>query len=156
MMNTLIMQHWSAEQRALPGMNGIFLADGTSIMLNIHSCYNPNDQTRTLSCSPWCDTTIASLVKYHEDCWTMVDPWTRIDYEGGSLYGGDGQMGNEGFIARTDADDRLIWGIFFDVTNPIKSLSVQKRTLIAINEHQDMRIEINLDTLVDINLIPLK
>ncbi len=65
-------------------------------------------------------------------------------------------MGNEGFIACTDADNNLIWGIFFENTNPIKSLNIKSKTLIAVNEHSELQIEINLDTLTDIKMIPLK
>lgn len=64
-------------------------------------------------------------------------------------------MGNEGFIACTDATDRFVWGIFFEHTNPIKALSMKDKTLIAVNEHEDMRIEINLDNLVDMKMIHL-
>jgi len=50
----------------------------------------------------------------------------------------------------------LVWGIFFDETNPIKKLSIKDKTLIAINEHEDMRIQINLETLVDIKMTYLR
>ncbi|MHA6531624.1 hypothetical protein [Paenibacillus sp. BAC0078] len=145
------MKHWSAK-RELPGINCIAFANGNIIILNIGTYYNPNNNERTISCSPLCDTTIESIEKYNNDYWTIVDAWTSIDYRGGKIYGGDGQMGNEGFIACTDANDSLVWGIFFDETNPIKKLSIEDKTLIAINEHEDMTIEINLDTLVDMKM----
>jgi hypothetical protein len=155
-MNNLIMKHWSLEQRELPGINCIAFPNGNIIILNIETYYNPTNNERTISCSPQCDTTIDSIEKYNAEHWTMVDAWTSMDYQGGKIYGGDGQMGNEGFIACTDANDSLVWGIFFDETNPIKKLSVEDKTLIAINEHEDMRIEINLDTLVDIKMTYLR
>lgn len=155
-MSNLIMKHWSAEQRELPGMNCIAFPNGKIIILNVATYYNPNNNERKTYCSPQCDTTIESIEKYDAECWTMVDAWTNIDYQGGKIYGGDGQMGNEGFIACTDANDNLVWGIFFDETNPIKKLSIKDRTLIAINEHEDMRIQINLDTLVDIKMTYLR
>ncbi|WP_434748929.1 hypothetical protein [Paenibacillus amylolyticus] len=152
MMNSLIMEHWSAEQRELPGMNCIVFADGKVIILDIRTYVDPNNNERTMYCSPVCDTTMDSVVKYNDDCWTMVDAWTSVDYQGGKIIGGDGQMGNEGFIACADAEDRLVWGIFFEDTNPIKTLSVNGNTLIAINEHDELRIEINLQTLLDIQM----
>lgn len=155
-MSNLIMKHWSAEQRELPGMNCIAFPTGKIIILNVATYYNPNNNERKIYCSPQCDTTIESIEKYDAECWTIVDAWTNIDYQGGKIYGGDGQMGNEGFIACTDANDNLLWGIFFDETNPIKKLSIQDKTLIAINEHEDMRIQINLDTLVDIKMTYLR
>ncbi|WP_239614634.1 hypothetical protein [Cohnella mopanensis] len=155
-MNNLIMKHWSAEQSELPGINCIAFPNGNIIILNVATYYNPNNNERKIYCSPQCDTTIESIEKYDAECWTMVDAWTSIDYQGGKIYGGNGQMGNEGFIACTDANDNLVWGIFFDATNPIKKLSIKDITLIAINEHEDMSIEINLNTLVDIKMTLIK
>lgn len=114
--------------------------------------YCDSDNHRHIYCSAQCDTTIESIEKYNEDCWTIVDAWVCIDYLDGKIYAGDGQMGNEGFIARTDADDNLIWGVFFEDTNPIKTLTIKDQTLIAINEHADMQIEINLNKLTDIKM----
>ncbi|MCR8656617.1 hypothetical protein NV377_04755 [Paenibacillus sp. T3-5-0-4] len=57
-----------------------------------------------------CDTTIESIAY-----WTIVDEWVTIDHHDGKIYGGAGQMGNEGFIACTKAEDRLVWGIFLNI-----------------------------------------
>lgn len=85
-----------------------------------------------------------------------MDAWTSLKYEGGTIYGGDGQMGNEGFIACTDTGGVLVWAFFSDATNPIKQLSIEDRTLIAVNEHDELRIEINLDNLTEMKLIPCR
>ncbi|ETT54554.1 hypothetical protein MKZ07_22715 [Paenibacillus sp. FSL P4-0338] len=75
-----------------------------------------------MSCHPLCDTTIESIVKYNDDPWTIVDAWTSLDYEGGT----------------------------------IKQLSIEDRTLTAVNEHDELRIEINLDHLTEMKLIPCR
>ncbi|OAB34782.1 hypothetical protein PMSM_12180 [Paenibacillus macquariensis subsp. macquariensis] len=103
-----------------------------------------------------CDTTIASIAKYSDDIWTIVDDWTSIEYLGGKIHGGDGQMGNEGFIACTDAEDRLVWGMFFQNSNPIKHLEIKDKVLIAINEHAELQIEINLENLTQIKMTCIK
>jgi hypothetical protein len=117
--------------------------------------YNPNTKENRFVCSPLCDTTIDSIESYHDDIWVLVDAWTSIDYQGGKIYGGDGTMGNEGFIACTDENDNLSWGIFFENTNPIKSLEITGRTLVAINEHDELQVEIDLDMLTNIKMISL-
>ncbi|MEK3839126.1 hypothetical protein [Paenibacillus sp. FSL P2-0136] len=154
-MSNLILKHWT-EECELPGINCIAWADGSITILNIETCYDPNTRQRTMRCSPLCDTTIESIVKHNDDPWTIVDAWTSLDYEGGTIYGGDGQMGNEGFIACTDAGGNMVWAFFSDVTNPIKQLSIEDRTLIAMNEHDELRIEINLDHLTEMRLIPCR
>ncbi len=65
-------------------------------------------------------------------------------------------MGNEGFIACTDAEDRLVWGIFFENSNPIKNLEIKDEILIAINEHTELQIEINLENLTQIKMTSIK
>lgn len=136
----------------MPGLNSIAFADGSMILLDIKTYYDPNNHERTISCSPLCDTTITSIEQYDSDIWVIVDVWTSVDYQGGKIYGGDGQMGNEGFIACTDANGCLIWSMFWDETNPIKQLSIKDKMLTAINEHEELKIEINLDNLVDIKM----
>ncbi|WP_340026520.1 hypothetical protein MHI24_15690 [Paenibacillus sp. FSL K6-1096] len=154
-MSNFIQKHWTAA-RELPGINCVAWADGSVTILNIETCYDPNTRERTMSCHPLCDTTIESIVKYNDDPWTIVDAWTSLDCEGGTIYGGDGQMGNEGFIACIDGGGNLVWAFFSDATNPIKHLHVEDRTLIAINEHEELRIEINLDNLTEIKLLPCR
>jgi len=154
-MSNLIIRHWNREERSLPGINCIAYPDGRVTILNYYSLYNPNDRTRRLFCRPLCDTTAESIETYDADFWTQVDEWTSLDYEGGRIYGGDGTMGNEGFIACVDSADQLIWGMFFENTNPIKSLEIRGRTLVAINEHSELQIEINLDRLTEIKMMIL-
>ena len=42
-----------------------------------------------------------------------------IPYHNNTIVFGDGEMGNEGFIALIDKDNNLIWSIFFTFSNPI-------------------------------------
>lgn len=155
-MSNLITEHWDSRERMLPGINCIAYPDGTVTILRFYSLYNPNTEERSFSCNPLCDTTIDSLEKYDAAYWTQVDEWAGIRYQGGKIYGGDGAMGNEGFIACADSEDRLIWGMFFENTNPIKSLEIRGRTLIAVNEHSELQLKINLDVLTEIKMVALK
>ncbi|WP_138751367.1 hypothetical protein [Paenibacillus sinopodophylli] len=155
-MNNSIAEHWNLVERELPGINCIIFPDGVLTLLNCYSIYDPNTKERKKICSPLCDTTIDSIAKYNVECWTIVDAWVSIDYQNGKIYGGDGQMGNEGYIACTDAEDRLVWGIFFENSNPIKSLEIKDNILIAINEHTELQIEINLENLTQIKMTCIK
>lgn len=154
-MSSLITEHWNRDERELPGQDCIAYPDGTVVVLHHYTIYDPNTDKREYYCKPLCDTTIDSIEKYNTIDWVRVDEWTNIDYNGGKIYGGDGTMGNEGFIACTDENDFLIWGIFFENTNPIKSLSLKENTLIAINEHSEIKIEIDLNNITDIKMCSL-
>ncbi len=155
MMYHSIAEHWNSDERSLPGINCIAFPDGRVTILNCYSLYDPNIKAKELFCCPLCDTTIDSIEQYDAAYWTRVDEWVSLDYQGGKIYGGDGTMGNQGFIARTDGKDNLLWGMFFENTNPIKSLAIQGRTLVAINEHAVLKIEVDLDTLTHIKMIAL-
>jgi hypothetical protein len=113
-------------------------------------------QERELFCRPRCDTSIESLEKYEAADWTSADEWTRIEHEGKIFIGGDGGLGNMGFIAQVDGAGDLIWAIFFWNSNPIKELAVKDGILSAVNEHSELRIEINLDKLSEINMHIIK
>ena len=153
--NRLISEHWRGEEHSLPGISCIAYPDGTVTILNCYSAYNPNTKERKFFCSPLCDTTIESIEKYNAPCWTVVGDWVVIDYQDGKIHAGDGAMGNEGFIAHCDAVGNLRWGIFFENTNPIKSLKIKDRILIAINEHSELQLEINLDKITDIKMLSI-
>jgi hypothetical protein len=147
-MNKIIAEHW--RERKLPNFDCVVYPDGTVTVLDCYSLQNSQTKKRELFCRPLCDTTIESVNGYNPEAWTCVDEWTRIACDGGSLIGGDGAMGNMGFIARVDVRDALLWAIFFYNSNPIRELSVDGSKLTAINEHSNVRIDINLECLTDI------
>jgi hypothetical protein len=57
-----------------------------------------------------------------------------------------------GFIAHVDSAGDLIWSIFFWNSNPIRELAVKDGVLSAVNEHSELRIEINLNRLTEISM----
>ena len=132
--------------------NSLVFPNGKLVILRINMFIHSGTGERDYVCSPLCDTTIDSVEAYDEECWVTVDPWVSIDVPQGRFVGGDGTMGNEGFIAHTDKQDQLIWGLFFEQTNPIKQLFVEGHTLRAVNEHGELKIVINLQDLTDIHI----
>lgn len=44
--------------------------------------------------------------------------------DGGLLWGGEGSMGADGFLARLTADRKLIWAVFFSDSNPFDRIRV--------------------------------
>lgn len=131
-------------------MDCIVYPDGEITVLNICRSKNPDTGELKISITPLCDTTIWSLLKYEKDIWVEVDEWSTLYNEGGYYISGDGTMGNEGFIAKTDSNNSLLWAIFLTVTNPIKNLNIVDDWLIGKNEHENGIIKINLKELTDI------
>ncbi|GHU65674.1 hypothetical protein AGMMS49983_13770 [Clostridia bacterium] len=149
-MNQIIAEHWNKEKHELPGFNCIVYPNGVVTVLNC--CSLPNSQAKECKyfCYPRCDTTIDNIEKYDASEWTLVDEWVRIEHEGKIFIGGDGTMGNFGFIAHIGSNDDLIWGICFGDSNPIKELAVNDNTLSAVNEHSEVYISVNLSDLTEI------
>ena len=133
-------------------MNCIVYPDGKVTILNCYRTHNYDTGVNKLFCTPLCDTTIESIEGYNEDCWVRIDDWGCVEYEDYRIHVGDGGMGNEGFIACSDVNGELVWGMFFDMTNPFKAAEVFGRTLIAINEHSTLEAEINLDDITKIKM----
>jgi hypothetical protein len=155
--NQIIAEHWNKERHELPGFDCIVYASGNVTVLDCYSLTDSNTGERELFCRPRCDTTIDSVEKYAAADWSGVGEWARVEHEGKIFIGGDGfAMGNMGFIAHIDADGDLIWGIFFWNTNPIRELSVTGSILSAINEHSEVRIEINIENITEIAMTVLR
>jgi hypothetical protein len=152
----IIAEHWNKERHELPGFDCIVYANGDVTVLDCYGLRDSQTGKRELFCRPRCDTTIAGIEKYDAADWTFADEWARVEHEGKIFIGGNGAMGNMGFIAHINSDDGLIWGIFFWNSNPIKQLEVRGDVLSAVNEHSDVRIEINLKNITEITMTVLR
>lgn len=85
--------------------------------------------------NPICDTDLESIEKYDDDCWVDVDIYkSKAIYGSNKIVCGEGTMGNEGFVACIDQDDKLIWSIFFDFSNPINKVEVINDSLICYGD----------------------
>lgn len=119
-MNDLVLNHWLNES-SLPGVNSVAFRNDTIVILN---CYR-NEERKEFA-FPFCETSIDGLIKYDEDVWTEVQAFTRVqDVEAGFTYlGGEGGMGNEGFIVCLDNNQLFVWSVFFEHSNPFEKLEL--------------------------------
>lgn len=137
----------------LPGIDCILYGDGKVIIANNYCVKDSDTKQSKQYWYPLCDTTIDSLEKYDDDIWTNIDI-----FHGAIIHGeerivfGDGSMGNEGFVASTDENGRLNWGIFFTFSNPIMRVKIENGTLICFSELES-EIKINLNELTDISIV---
>ena len=93
--------------------------------------------------SPLADTTIESVVNYHEDVWVEVD--IRIDYvivDELKILCGEGAMGNEGFVAAIN-DRGLVWALFSTRSNPFVKLELEGGKLLAYADSLKYEIDLN-------------
>ena len=146
-----MFKRWE-EKKELPGVDSLTFANGAVILLDWRESFDNHTKEKKAWCTPLCDTSFSRIGKYDSDCWVSVDSWSFVEHKGGKIYGGDGAMGNEGSLVYIDADNNFVWGFFFTQTNPISFISVSNDILMAINEHSELKLEINLNNLTEIDV----
>ena len=81
---------------------------------------------------PICDTTISSIEHYNDDIWNQIEIHPNsIKQRNAIYYCGEGEMGNEGFIACTDESNNLKWSIFCTLSNPFIKMYFEKEKLVV-------------------------
>ncbi len=152
-MANLITEHWNRPEPELPGLDCIAYPDGRVTILEAYSIENSATGERKLYCRPVGDSTIDSIEGYDAAWWTGIDEWGYLDGVGVRYTCGSGGMGNEGYVACQDASGGLVWGMFFNFSNPLRSLELDGNHLVATNEHNELLIRIDLENLTSIERI---
>ena len=148
---TYIQKRWKAG--LLPGVDCILFGNGTIIIGNCYCLIDSETNRKRRYWYPLCDTTIESMEKYQPDIWTNIDILHgSFEYENQVIVFGEGSMGNEGFVASTNNDGDLNWGIFFTFSNPINQAEVQGQQLLCKSGNGDVWITIKLNDLTKIKI----
>ncbi|WP_281323357.1 hypothetical protein [Flavobacterium aestivum] len=149
-MTEFILKKWE-EQKILGGLNCFVNNKGEVILLDCF-CYK-TDNEQFNSCTPFCDTKIENLEKYNNELWTQFDVFTnKVETEDGDMiFGGEGEMGNEGFIVCTNKDNDFIWSLFFLNSNPFYKLELINNEIHAFSS-LDLVYKINLKKPENINI----
>ncbi|MCC7685218.1 hypothetical protein [Serratia marcescens] len=65
------------------------------------------------------ETTLNALIEQYDEVWSEIQVNNKVQLpDGDFLLCGEGEMGNEGFIARTDGTNRLKWSMYSTTSNP--------------------------------------
>jgi len=129
------------------GIDSICFGDGSVVVAN---CYKIDGKPYWY---PLCDTTIESLEKYENDLWVHIDIFHgALSDRDETIVFGSGSMGNEGFVASTDRQGALLWGIFFTFSNPIVHAEIHGNILTCTTE-LDSKIVILRDNLTKIEIL---
>lgn len=136
-----MLEHWSNEE--LIGINCLQRNNGEIILLN---CFNTNHENQTSYFAfPICETNVDSIEKFNPDIWTSFEILSnRIEINDEYiLFGGEGGMGNEGFIACTDYDNNFLWAIFFTDSNPFYRMEFKNDEVYAYSSN-NLLYKVNL------------
>ncbi|WP_061800791.1 hypothetical protein [Serratia ficaria] len=65
------------------------------------------------------ETTLSELIEQYDEVWSEIQVNNKVQLPSGDfLLCGEGEMGNEGFIARTDGINNLKWFMYSTTSNP--------------------------------------
>ncbi len=135
-----VQTHW--EEQELLGIDCLQRADDSVIILN---CYSVKQEEEYVFYSfPLCETTVQSLEKYNDDLWTEVQVLTQKHHISSEnfIVGGEGGMGNEGFIACLDRNNKLHWALFFTDSNPFYEIEIENNLINAFTS-KNRKYQIN-------------
>ena len=148
-MKETILNRWNDDE--IIGIDSLSKEDGTVILLN---SYRIKQDTKELYFSfPICETNINSIEKFNDDIWTTISVFTeKINIDNNTIvFGGEGGMGNEGFIACTDNVNNLKWALFFTNSNPFYKIELEDGKINAYTS-TDLKYQIDIETPTNIKI----
>jgi hypothetical protein len=128
---TEIVTLW--QEGHLPIEDGVYFADGRSYAVDVVegrlSVVEPVD--------------LAELLAEDPEWVTSIDITRKVPVSDGFVCGGEGSHGSEGFFARLDPAERLVWVCYLAESNPVDELTVADGTLTVVST-SGVRITVDL------------
>ncbi|QQT26782.1 hypothetical protein [Sphingobacterium spiritivorum] len=135
MYNT-IQEHWLLSE--LVGIDAIVFSDGRMKLIDISWNENPEIRNTFGKEYHYNVSGITSLneiiEKYDNDIWSVCQINDQITTD--SAYNfvcGEGEMGNEGFIAKLDRDGNIVWSLYSTTSNPFYKFEYSDGRLRAVS-----------------------
>ncbi|EEI93862.1 hypothetical protein HMPREF0765_0484 [Sphingobacterium spiritivorum ATCC 33300] len=135
MYNTM-QEHW--HQSELVGIDAIVFSDGSMKLIDISANENQeikNTFGKEYHFSISGTTSLNEIIeKYDNDIWSVCQINDQITID--NLYNfvcGEGEMGNEGFIAKLDIDGKIVWSLYSTTSNPFCKLEYSNGRLRAVS-----------------------
>lgn len=89
--------------------------------------------------------TLKQVISQHHDMWSNFQINDQLELDHCLIICGEGEMGNEGFIAKTDKNNALEWMLFSTSSNPFVSIYT-KNDLVYLKSTYNFYIVFNLLT----------
>lgn len=134
---SMIQERW--EQSEVVGLDVITYANGDVVNIEItvsKDLKNEYTYQKNYVFDYLDKTNLPTLLKeYKGDVWVGVDVFGRLEVEDYVIVCGDGGMGNEGYIARLDLENRLVWSLFSTVSNPFMKIVLDGDFIYVQSSH---------------------
>ena len=132
----LLKARW--KERRLPLVDTLLFASGRVVLYRSSTLVVGGEISSRLD--RIADTTLLAALQRETDEWFQVEPLCSVDQPitGRRYLAGEGEMGNEGFIAaEATTTSELVWAICFRHSNPFDTLRIEARRLVATNNRDE-------------------
>ncbi|MDR0228118.1 MAG: hypothetical protein LBI72_03535 [Flavobacteriaceae bacterium] len=133
----MIQEKW--KQSNVVGLDVITYANGDAINIDITVIQDSTNDYTYQKCYAFDyldKTNLSTLLEmYKGDVWSEVDVFDRIEVDDYVIICGDGGMGNEGYIARLDQENELVWSLFSTASNPFMKIVVEGDFIYVQSSH---------------------
>ena len=140
-----LQDRWMNNQ--LIGLDIILADDGMAIPINIESIRNDNlayTFRKEYSISYGSEMSLDELFDNYDDPWSEVQTNNKIQLDDNSfILCGEGEMGNEGFIVKTDSNNKISWMLYSSSSNPFINMKKIDDT-IYIQSTDNFFISLNI------------
>ncbi|HEK2897821.1 TPA: hypothetical protein ACKRMM_005991 [Pseudomonas aeruginosa] len=90
------------------------------------------------------ETTFDNLRQSDDDLWSEIQINNKILIDGKYiLLCGEGEMGSDGFIVKTDINNNILWFLYSTTSNPFIGIE-RKRNIVYFQSTSNFRIKFNL------------
>ncbi|HEX8611421.1 MAG TPA: hypothetical protein VF800_09060 [Telluria sp.] len=127
-----IQDHWS--NSSLPHFSGIILGNGMMVAMGEQNFFVDGKIQQHVY--PICETSIDSFLGFDNEFVEVAFDDRRVPVPGTNCFaiGGEGEMGNEGFVAVVNCAG-LVWAGFFTGSNPFHQVHVADDCIVARTTH---------------------
>ncbi len=90
--------------------------------------------------------TLRQLNDQYDDFWSEFQINDQLELDDSFIFCGEGEMGNEGFIVKTDKNNTLQWMLFSTSSNPFLSIHIDQteKDLIVVKSSHNFYILFNV------------
>lgn len=127
-----IQEHWS--NSSLPHFSGIIAGNGMMVAMGEQNFFVDGKIQQHVY--PICETSIDSFLGFDNEFVEVAFDDRRVPVPGTNCFaiGGEGEMGNEGFVAVVNGAG-LVWAGFFTGSNPFHQVHVADDCVVARTTH---------------------
>lgn len=138
-MKELMQEHWTNGE--LIGLDSIIYSNGTFLKIEIESVRNEalkNTFGREYFLRFVGESFLEEVLNTYEndDLWSEYQANNKVNIDDEYfIICGEGGMGNEGFIARTDLNNNLEWVLFSTTSNPFSQIKILGNNIYVQSSH---------------------